>query len=98
MPDQSVVQVRLGDLRLERPRQWGACWLGCELYRKLDLDQFWRDRLLPSRKGTRWERVLQTLVLYRLIDPGSEWRLHRHWQLVTGRGCRGFPSLMRRKT
>ena len=64
---------------MERPRQWGACWLGCELYRKLELDQFWRERLLPSRKGTPWERVLQTLVLYRLIDPGSEWRLHRHW-------------------
>jgi len=79
VPDQSVVQVRLSDLRLERPRQWGACWLGCELYRKLELDQFWRERLLPSRKGTPWERVLQTLVLYRLIDPGSEWRLHRHW-------------------
>jgi transposase len=23
--------------------------------------------------------VLQTLVSYRLIDPGSEWRLHREW-------------------
>jgi len=79
VPDQSVVQVRLSDLRLERPRQWGAGWLGCELYRKLELDKFWRERLLPSRKGTPWERVLQTLVLYRLIDPGSEWRLPRHW-------------------
>jgi len=32
-----------------------------------------------SRKGTRWRNVLQTLVSYRLIDPGSEWRLHRYW-------------------
>ena len=23
--------------------------------------------------------ILQTLVCYRLIDPGSEWRLHRQW-------------------
>jgi len=23
--------------------------------------------------------VLITLVIYRLIDPGSEWRLHRQW-------------------
>jgi hypothetical protein len=23
--------------------------------------------------------VLQTLVIYRWIDPGSEWRLHRQW-------------------
>ena len=45
MADQSVVQVWLGDLRLERLRRWGACWLGCELYRTFQLDQFWRERL-----------------------------------------------------
>jgi len=43
------------------------------------LDAFWSARLPASRKGTRWLQVLQTLVAYRLIDPGSEWRLHRHW-------------------
>ena len=74
-----VVQVRLGGLRLRRPRQWGACWLSCELWDQLQLDRFWAPRLRPSRKGTRWLNVLKTLVAYRLIDPGSEWRLHRHW-------------------
>ncbi len=49
--DCDVVQVRLGALKLRRPRQWGGCWL----------------------------HVLKTLACYRLIDPGSEWRLHRHW-------------------
>jgi len=43
------------------------------------LDQFWAERLPPSRKGTRWDLILETLCVYRLIDPGSEWRLHRHW-------------------
>ncbi len=74
-----VVRIRLSAMSLRRPRQWGACWLGCELWQQLGLDAFWREHLPPSRKGTRWDRVLQTLVLYRLIDPGSEWRLHRHW-------------------
>jgi hypothetical protein len=32
-----------------------------------------------SRKGTRWDEVLLVLVAYRLIAPGSEWRLHRQW-------------------
>jgi len=50
-----------------------------ELYGKPGLDGFWRQRLCPSRKGTPWDLVLQTLVTCRLIDPGSEWRLHRHW-------------------
>lgn len=74
-----VVRIRLSEMSLRRPRQWGACWLGCELWRQLRLDTFWREHLPPSREGTRWDLVLQTLVLYRLIDPGSEWRLHRHW-------------------
>jgi Transposase DDE domain len=77
--DCDVVQVKLSGLRLRRPRQWGACWLACELWDQLQLDQFWQWRLPPSRKGTRWLNVLKTLVCYRLIDPGSEWRLHRHW-------------------
>jgi hypothetical protein len=77
--DCEVVQLRLGDLQLQRPRQWGACWLALTLWDQLALDGFWAPRLPPSRKGTRWLNVLKALVCYRLIDPGSEWRLHRSW-------------------
>ena len=73
------VQVRLEAMQLHRPRQWGACWLACELYQQLGLDRFWAARLADSREGTSWRHILQTLVCYRLIDPGSEWRLHRLW-------------------
>jgi transposase len=66
-------------MQLHRPRQWGACWLACELYQQLGLDRFWAARLADSREGTSWRHILQTLVCYRLIDPGSEWRLHRLW-------------------
>ncbi len=78
-PDRSVVQLRLSDIRLCRRRQWGACWLAGQLWRELELDRFWADRLPPSRKGTQWDQVLQVLVSYRLIAPGSEWKLHRDW-------------------
>jgi DDE family transposase len=77
--DCDVVHVRLSGLRLHRSRQWGACWLACEVWEQLHLDAFWSPRLPPSRQGTRWLNVLTTLVAYRLIDPGSEWRLHRQW-------------------
>ena len=77
--DASIVQLRLSEMRLCRPRQWGACWLAGQLWRELRLDRFWSDRLPPSRKGTRWDQVLQVLVCYRLIAPGSEWKLHRDW-------------------
>ncbi len=73
------VQIRLGAMQLHRPRQWGACWLACQLYEQLELDRFWAARLPNSRKGTCWSHILETLVCYRLIDPGSEWRLHRLW-------------------
>jgi hypothetical protein len=79
IPDESIVRVRLSQLRLRRPRQWGACWLVVELWRELELDRFWGERLPTSRKGTRWDQVLLVLVAYRLIAPGSEWHLHREW-------------------
>ena len=77
--DAQIVRIRLSQLSLHRPRQWGACWLACQLWEQLGLDQFWAQHLPASRKGTRWDWVLQVLVAYRLIDPGSEWRLYRHW-------------------
>jgi len=73
------VQVHLERMELHRPRQWGACWLACQLYEQLGLERFWAERLPDSREGTCWRDILQTLVCYRLIDPGSEWRLHRLW-------------------
>jgi transposase len=82
VPDQAAgfgVQVRLDAMELHRPRQWGACWLACHLYEQLQLDRFFAPLLPPSREGTNWQHILQTLVCYRLIDPGSEWRLHRQW-------------------
>lgn len=74
-----AVHVRLKELQVERPRQWGGCWLCGELWQQLRLDEFWRERLGVSREGTDWLEVLKTLVSYRLISPGSEWRLHREW-------------------
>jgi Transposase DDE domain len=73
------VKVRLNALTLSRPRQWGACWLALEVWEWVDFDLFWRPRLWCNREGTDWLNVFKTLVCYRLIDPGSEWRLHRQW-------------------
>jgi hypothetical protein len=77
--DRSIVRLKLAQLRLERPRQWGACWLALKLWQELELDRFWSTRLPRTRKNTRFDQVLAVLVVYRLLAPGSEWRLHRHW-------------------
>jgi transposase len=77
--DTSIVRLRLAELSVHRPRQWGACWLALQLWKELQLDRFWAERLTTSRKGTHWDQVLVVLTAYRLIAPGSEWRLHRQW-------------------
>jgi transposase len=77
--DEQVVRIRLKDVEVRRPRQWGGCWLACQLYEELGLDDFWAERLEPSRKGTRWDLIVQALSCYRLMEPGSEWWMHRHW-------------------
>ena len=77
--DVDAIGARLSELSLRRPRQWGACWLALQLWQQLELDSFWRPRLARTQGNTPWLKVLKTLVAYRLIDPGSEWRLHRQW-------------------
>jgi len=72
-----AVQVRLAEFSLQRPRQWGACWVACLLWQQLHLDAFGSERRSASRQGTDWKTILQVLTIYRLLDPGSEWRLHR---------------------
>jgi transposase len=73
------VQVRLSGLELRRPRVFGNCWLACELWHQLGLDEFWRQHLPEAREKVSWEKVLQLLVVNRLLDPGSEFQVHRQW-------------------
>ena len=80
------IRVRLDQMSLRRARQWGGCWLALELWEQLGLDEFWSARLTDSRKGTSWLNVLKTLTAYRLVDPGSEWRLHRDWFKTSAMG------------
>ncbi len=74
-----TLQLRLSHIELARPRQWGGCWLALELWHRLGLDAFWQPLLPDSQKGTPWLKVLKTLVVYRLLAPGSEWNLHCSW-------------------
>jgi transposase len=75
------VQVRLSGLELKRPRIFGSCWLACELWQQLGLDEFWQQRVPEGRETVSWEKVLRLLVVNRLLDPGSEFRVHRQWYL-----------------
>ncbi|MBV9248995.1 MAG: hypothetical protein JO227_07110 [Acetobacteraceae bacterium] len=54
--------MKLSQLRLCRPSQSRACWLVLTLWRELQLERFWSERLPLSREGTRWDQVLLVLV------------------------------------
>jgi transposase len=73
------IQVKLSGLELRRPRTYGSCWLACELWHELGLDEFWQARLPEGRESVSWEKVLQLLVVNRLLAPGSEFHVHRQW-------------------
>ena len=60
---------------------FGNCWLACELWQQLGLDVFWQERLPEGREAVSWEKVLRLLVVNRLLDPGSEFHVHRQWYL-----------------
>jgi transposase len=78
------IQIRLSGLELRRARPFGNCWLASELWDQLGLDEFWRGRLVEGREAVSWEKVLRLLVVNRLLEPGSEFRLHRHWFVESG--------------
>ena len=75
------ISVKLDEMELRRPRAFGDCWLGCWLWDRLHLSSFWTMQLMDSRGEVPWAKVLQLLVINRLIDPGSELRIHRQWFL-----------------
>jgi transposase len=81
LPDDAVdsIQVKLSGLELRRPRPFGNCWLANELWQQLGLTEFWNQRLPEGREAVSWEKVLRLLVVNRLLEPGSEFRVHRHW-------------------
>jgi transposase len=73
------LQVKVSGLELRRARAFGNCWLACELWRALGLEEFWQQRLPEGREAVSWEKVLRLLVVNRWIAPGSEFRVHRQW-------------------
>jgi transposase len=73
----------MSDIRLLRPRRFGDCWLGCHLWRELNLERFWQGQLGDERGNVPWEKVLQLLAVNRLCQPLSEFAVHRQWFLAS---------------
>ena len=77
--DPQVARVLLNKVRLERTRQFGSCWLGLELWKRLGLDGFFQDCVDEHDADVPWSRVAAVLAINRLCAPGSELAIEERW-------------------
>jgi transposase len=77
--DPNVARVILNKVRLERTRQFGACWLGLQLWKQLGLDNFFEQRVDGDRAEVPWSQVAAVLAINRLCAPGSELKIEELW-------------------
>ena len=77
--DPQVARVLLNKVRLERTRQFGSCWLGLQLWKRLQLDRFFEDAVDKHEADVPWSRVAAVLAINRLCAPGSELAIEEHW-------------------
>ena len=81
--DPNVARVVLSKVRLERARQFGQCYLGLELWRRLGLERFWEGLLDEQAADVPWSRVAAVLAINRLCAPGSELAIEKRWYPTT---------------
>lgn len=77
--DSQVARVLLNKVRLERTRQFGACFLGLELWKRLELDRFFEQAVDDEPADVPWSRVAALLAINRLCAPGSELAIAQRW-------------------
>ena len=77
--DPQVARVLLNRVRLERARQFGSCWLGLELWKRLELDRFFADAVDEQEADVPWSRIAAVLAINRLCAPGSELAVEERW-------------------
>jgi transposase len=75
----NVARVLVQQVRLERVREFGACYLGLEVWRRLQLDRFFEDGLDDEDADVAWSRVAAVLAINRLCAPGSELSIEQRW-------------------
>ena len=81
--DPQVARVLLNKVRLERTRQFGACYLGLELWKRLELDRFFEQALDRAPADVPWSRIAALLAINRLCSPGSELAVEQRWYPAT---------------
>jgi hypothetical protein len=76
-------RVLVHRVRLERTRQFGSCFLGLELWKRLGLDGFFEQAIDDNPAEVPWSRVAAVLAINRLCAPGSELAIEERWYPAT---------------
>jgi transposase len=77
--DPQVARVLLNKVRLERTRMFGSCFLGLDLWKRLELDRFFEQTVDGESADVPWSRVAALLAINRLCAPGSELAIEQCW-------------------
>ena len=77
--DPQVARVLLNKVRLERTWQFGSCFLGLELWKRLELGRFFEQAVDGDPADVPWSRVAALLAINRLCAPGSELAIEQRW-------------------
>jgi transposase len=77
--DPQVAGVLVNRVRLERTRQFGGCYLGLQLWKRLGLDRFFEQAVDDDPADVPWSRVAALLAINRLCAPGSELAVEERW-------------------
>src|SRR5215510_7153614 len=77
--DPEVARVLVNRVRFERTRQFGACFLGWELWKRLGLEEFFEQAADGDGADVPWSRVTAVLAINRLCAPGSELGIEERW-------------------
>jgi len=81
--DLNVARVLLNKVRLERSRQFGNCYVGLELWKRLELDRFYEELVDEEPADVAWSRIAALLAINRLCEPGSELSVEERWYPAT---------------
>jgi len=83
---EDIVKIDLKSVKLERAREFGTVYVGLELWKRLELDIFWKNKIDTETENLTCRpvdiprsEVAAILAINRLCDPVSELAIEEEW-------------------
>jgi len=82
-PAPEWVEVDTAAVRVENQLVFGGPWLALQVFRKLQLDDFFHQTIPKGNEDVPWSVMVQILVICRLCNPSSELHIAEHYYRST---------------